>query len=390
MARVALVAGPDAGHAFPAIALASRLARAGMRATVFTGSRWRDARVPDGVEIADLPGLAVVDGDDDADAGAKLSRRAARIAVALAPVLGERGIDALISDVITVGGGWAAELTGIPWIELSPHPLYLPSRGLPPIGSGLAPGVGWRGRLRDTVMRAATARSLRRGERQRAQARSTICLPGPAAPAARLVATLPALEVRRPDWPSDTHVIGPLFWEPTDALFDRPPGADPLVLVAPSTAATGVDLAAAALSALSEEHLGMPVRVVVSALDRPHGVECAERVVVGTGRQDEILRHARAVICGGGHGMLAKALAAGVPVVTVPGGGDQWELANRVRRQGSGLLVRPLEPAALAEATRQILVDPAFTAAAERAALTVSEVTDPVPIVEKLLTRGHQ
>ena len=35
------------------------------------------------------------------------------------------------------GGGMAAELLGIPWIELCPHPLYLPSRGLPPIGSGL-------------------------------------------------------------------------------------------------------------------------------------------------------------------------------------------------------------------------------------------------------------
>ncbi|MFW0797321.1 nucleotide disphospho-sugar-binding domain-containing protein [Gordonia sp. CPCC 205515] len=386
-ARVALVAGPDAGHAFPAFALAERLAAAGRPIVVFTGPRWRDARVVDGVEIAELPGLAVQHGDDDGDAGAKLSHRAARIAVELAPVLGARGIELVISDVITVGGGWAAELTGIPWLELSPHPLYRPSRGLPPIGSGLEPGVGWRGRLRDTLMRAATARSVRGGERQRSHARAGIGLRGPGGPAARLIATLPALEVSRPDWPADTHVVGPLLWEPTDEVFDRPPGIEPLVLVAPSTADTGVDLTRTALAALTDDELGMPVRVVVSALQPPEGVSSSERVVVGTGRQDEVLAHARAVVCGGGHGMLAKALAAGVPVVTVPGGGDQWELANRVRRQGGGLLVRPLEVSALADAVRQVLVDPVFTEAAERAAATRSDVLDPVPIVEKYLPR---
>ena len=34
--------------------------------------------------------------------------------------------------------------------------------------------------------------------------------------------------------------------------------------------------------------------------------------------------------------MVAKTLLAGVPMVVVPGGGDQWEIANRVVRQGSG------------------------------------------------------
>ena len=57
--------------------------------------------------------------------------------------------------------------------------------------------------------------------------------------------------------------------------------------------------------------------------------------VVGLGRQDELLSHADLVICGGGHGMVSKTLMAGVPMVVVPGGGDQWEIANRLVRQGS-------------------------------------------------------
>lgn len=388
MTRVALVAGPDAGHAFPAFALAGRLSAAGFATVVYTGRARLDAAVGDGVEVAELPGLDVMAGDDDADAGAKLSRRAARIAVALAPDLARRGVDLMISDVITVGGAWAAELAGVPWIELSPHPLYLPSRGLPPVGSGLDRGVGFRGRLRDVAMRAATGHSVRQGESQRRAARNEIGLHGPDLPAARFVATLPALEVYRPDWPSDTHLIGPLLWEPTDTVFERPSGVEPLVVVAPSTAETGVDLAATALAALDERALGVPVRVVVSALRVPEGVTPSDHVVVGTGRQDEVLRHAQAVVCGGGHGMLAKSLLAGVPVVTVPGGGDQWELANRVRRQGSGVVVRPLEVGALATAVRQVLVDPVFAAAARRAADSVCGVVDPVRVVERLT--GHR
>ena len=85
------------------------------------------------------------------------------MAVLNVPMLRELAPDLVVSDVITVCGGMAAELLGMPWVELNPHPLYLPSRGLPPLGSGLAPGVGIRGRLRDAVMRALTARSVRTG-----------------------------------------------------------------------------------------------------------------------------------------------------------------------------------------------------------------------------------
>ena len=89
------------------------------------------------------------------------------MAVLNAPRLRALAPDLVVSDVITACGGMAAELLGMPWIELNPHPLYLPSKGLPPLGSGLAPGIGLRGRLRDAVMRALTARSVRGGVRQR-------------------------------------------------------------------------------------------------------------------------------------------------------------------------------------------------------------------------------
>ena len=101
---------------------------------------------------------------------------------------------------------------------------------------------------------------------------------------------------------------------------------------------------------------------------------------VGRVRQDELLRVADVVVCGGGHGMLSKTLLAGVPMVVVPGGGDQWELANRVARQGSARLVRPLTGEKLAAAVGGVLSDPGYRRAARRAGESVAGVADPVQV----------
>ncbi|WP_405492165.1 glycosyltransferase [Nocardia sp. NBC_00511] len=375
--RVAVVAGPDPGHAFPAMALCVRLLEAGDEPVLFTGPRWFDAARDAGIGVRRLKGLAPRPEDDDEDAGARIHQRAAHISSEILPEMSAMLPDLVVSDVLTVGGGLAAERMKLPWIELSPHPLYLPSKGLPPIGSGLAVGEGVRGRARDSVLRGLTSRAIRKGELQREQARASIGLPPEdPGPVARLIATLPALEVPRPDWPDNAHLVGPLLWEPTNHVLDLPPGDEPLVMIAPSTAQTGtVGMVETALAALD----GAGVRVAISMLDTPPA-DLPPWATAGLGRQDEILRHASVVIGGGGHGLLAKSLLAGVPIVTVPGGGDQWELANRAVRQGSSVLIRPLTPESVRAAVDQILADPAYTAAARSAATGIEVVTDPIAI----------
>jgi UDP:flavonoid glycosyltransferase YjiC (YdhE family) len=280
----------------------------------------------------------------------------------------------------------AADLIGVPWTELSPHPLYLPSRGLPPVGSGLAPGSGVRGRLRDAVMRALSARSVRAGDRQRHEARLGIGLPAyDPGPLCRLVATLPALEVPRPDWPSEAVVVGPLHFEPTSAVLEVPPGDGPVVVVAPSTAVIGT----AGLAEIALRHLvpGQTLpqgsRLVVSRLGGDD-IAVPPWATVGLGRQDVLLRGADVVVCGGGHGMLSKALLAGVPIVVVPGGGDQWELANRVVRQGSARLVRPLTAESLIAEVNDVLSDPCYRSAAQRAGESAAAVADPVQVCHRV------
>ncbi len=385
--RVAVVAGPDPGHAFPAIALCLRLLANGDTPTLLTGTEWLDTARDAGVAAAELLGLDPEHTDDDADAGAKVHQRGARMAVLNAPQMRRLAPDLVVSDAITTAGGFCAELLGLPWVELNPHPLYRPSKGLPPIGSGLAPGAGVRGRLRDAILRALSARSWRQGIRQRAAARVEIGLPAAdPGPRRRLIATLPALEVPRPDWPAEAVVVGPLHFEPTNATLDIPAGSGPVVVVAPSTATTGEGgLAEVALATLTPgEVLPPEARVVVSRLGGTQ-VAAPPWAVVGLGRQDELLSHADLVICGGGHGMVAKTLLAGVPMVVVPGGGDQWEIANRVVRQGSAQLVRPLTAEALARAVREVLGTPRYRDAARRAGATIVDVEDPVQVCHEAL-----
>jgi UDP:flavonoid glycosyltransferase YjiC (YdhE family) len=385
--RVAVVAGPDPGHAFPALALCRRFLAAGDSPTLLTGTEWLDTAGSVGVDAVELVGLDPTELDDDADAGAKIHQRAARMAVLNVPVLRKLEPDLVVSDVITACGGLAAELMAIPWIELNPAPLYRPSKGLPPIGSGLAPGVGVRGRLRDAVLRTLTARAWRAGLKQRSAVRVEIGLPADdPGPLRRLVATLPALEVPRPDWPDEAVVVGPLHFEPTDTVLAIPPGDGPVIVVAPSTAKSGaLGLAEVALEALRPGDVLPPgSRVVVSRLGGDD-VDIPTWAVVGLGRQDELLAAADLVICGGGHGMVSKTLMAGVPMVVVPGGGDQWEIANRLVRQGSAQLIRPLEADALAMAVTEVLSSPKYAEAARAAGATAADVADPVRVCHDAL-----
>ncbi|MCP2200979.1 UDP:flavonoid glycosyltransferase YjiC, YdhE family [Lentzea flava] len=364
------------------MALCLRFAAAGDTPVLLTGGRWVDAASREGIEASRVPGLALADLRDAADIGQALHDQAAVLATALTPQLAALAPDLVVCDVLALGASMAAELLGVPWAQLSPHPLYEPSKALPPMGSGLAAGTGVRGRLRDALLRAMTARSIRQGERQRAVVRQRIGLSarGPG-PVVRLIATLPALEVPRPDWPDNAHVVGPLLWEASRERMIPPPGTAPLVMIAPSTAWTGAaDLAGMTLEALD----GMGVRAVVSTF-APPPAQLPEWARSGPGRQDELLRESSVLVCGGGHGMLVKALRAEVPVVVVPGGGDQWEMANRVARQGSGLVVRPSTVDGLRAAVGRVLRDPGFAAAAARAAATAADVRDPVEVCHAAL-----
>jgi UDP:flavonoid glycosyltransferase YjiC (YdhE family) len=72
------------------------------------------------------------------------------------------------------------------------------------------------------------------------------------------------------------------------------------------------------------------------------------------------------VVCHGGHGTVARALAEGVPILVCPAVGDMAETGARVAWAGAGLMLpgRLTRPGPLGWAVRRILGDGSFGARA--------------------------
>jgi UDP:flavonoid glycosyltransferase YjiC (YdhE family) len=120
-----------------------------------------------------------------------------------------------------------------------------------------------------------------------------------------------------------------------------------------------------ALEALAEE----PVRLVATTNRRDGGPlpdAPSNAVVVDWLSYSQLMPRAALVVCHGGHGTVARALAAGVPVLCCPHVGDMAENGARVAWAGAGLMLpwRLLGTASLRWAVRRILGGPRFTARA--------------------------
>ncbi len=93
-----------------------------------------------------------------------------------------------------------------------------------------------------------------------------------------------------------------------------------------------------------------------------------------------------------GHGTTIKALAAGVPLVCLPMGRDQNDVAARVVHRGAGVRLDPGAPAEqIAAAVRGVIDDPSYAAAAGRIAASIAEETAEdraVAEIEAVLVQG--
>jgi UDP:flavonoid glycosyltransferase YjiC (YdhE family) len=184
-----------------------------------------------------------------------------------------------------------------------------------------------------------------------------------------MVATFPQLEYPRA-WEPWEHVVGPLFWEQPYADVEPPPGDEPLVLVAPSTSQ---DPEGRLLRATLEGLAGEDVRVLASTNRRPPAAPLAvpsNARLVDWVSYERTMPRCDVVVCHGGHGTVARALASGCVVVVVPAAGDMNENAARVDWAGVGVrLPRRLTTArAVRLAVRAALADPRLRARARELA----------------------
>lgn len=371
--RFLVAAFGDPGHVFPAIALGRALAGRGHEVTIET---WEERRAA--VEGAGL-GFAAAEEyrmfpppDPDSPEGS----HAAEAARALLPLLEEMRPDVVVSDILTLAPALAAEVAGIPRATLIPHIYPVVEPGLPFFAVGLRPPRTPLGRLVWRQGQRALNVGLEQGREDLNKQRARLGLPpterfhGGISPDLALVATFPQLEYPR-RWPPGVEVTGPMSFEIPHPEIELPAGDDPLVLVAPSTAHDSRNhLVRTALAALTDE----PVRVVATT-NRVVPQEPIEvpgnAILVDWLSYSQLMPAAALVISHGGHGTVARALAAGTPLLISPFIGDMSETAMRVSWAKAGLSLpwRLCRPAPLRWAARRLLDSPSFTArAAELAA----------------------
>jgi UDP:flavonoid glycosyltransferase YjiC (YdhE family) len=375
--RVALVSGPDPGHLIPIAGIAAQLRDAGHDIVVVTSDRWAAPLERDGLEFLSLPLIAATAGDQDV--AHRLHVRPVEMAGPLVADLRGLNLDLVVSDTLTRVGAVAAGILDLPWAELIPHPLPDPSVALPPFGTGWTPRPR---RDRRYASRNAASRAL--GERQKHAALAAAGLVD-VPPVHRLVATLPALEPGRPDWPAATTLVVPPAWEPAASDLEPPAGDGPLVLVVGSTASTGppVDLLAATVAALAATRSTDRPWRVVSPRFGPRVTGLPSWVAAGPGRLSPLLGATAVTVASGGHGMVVASLRAGVPLVLLPGPGDQKEVAARTARVGAATRLDRLRTRSLGRAIGS-MHGPEPSLAASRAG-GVAGLAEPVAILESLV-----
>ena len=371
--RILVAAFGDAGHVFPAIALGKALAARGHGAVIETWEERRAAVEGEGLGFAAAEEYRMFPPPDpDSEEG----QHAAEAAKALQPLLEDFRPHVVVSDILTLAPTLAAERAGIPLATLIPHIYPVVEPGSPFFAIGLRrPRTG----LGRKIWRYGHDRALRvgleQGRRDLNIQRERLDLPpidrfhGGISPDLALVATYPQLEYPR-QWPPGVEITGPMTFEVPHPEIELPPGENPLVLVAPSTAHDSDNhLVRTALTALADE----PVRVVATtnrvAPQEPIEVPANAKLVEWLS-YSQLMPAASLVISHGGHGTVARALGAGTPVLICPIIGDMSETAMRVAWAGAGLSLpwRLCRPTPLKWAARRLLHESSFAAKAQKIA----------------------
>jgi UDP:flavonoid glycosyltransferase YjiC (YdhE family) len=300
---------------------------------------------------------------------------AADAARALVPMMEDWKPDVVVSDILTLAPSLAAEVSGARRATLIPHLYPVHEPGLPFFAFGLMPPRSPVGRALWRAGQPVLESGLRRGRRELNEQRERLGLAplermhGGISEELALVATFPQLEYPR-RWPAGAHVTGPMEFELPYPDIELPPGDEPLVLVAPSTSQDPKNrLIRIAFEALAEE----PVRVIAT-FNRVYPTEPIEvpdnAMLVEWLSYSQVIPRSSLVVCHGGHGTVARALGAGVPVLASPIVGDMSENAARVAWAKVGLALpwRLCRPGPLRWAARRLLGDPGFTEKAKTVA----------------------
>ncbi len=259
--------------------------------------------------------------------------------------------EALLVDTNSWGAQAVAEASGLPWATFQPYFTALPAPGVPPFGPGLRRSTSAPARARDALLRQLIFSRMDRAAMPAVnEMRTRLGLDVLAGmtdlllrPPRVFYFTTEALEYPRPRWPESFRMVGPARWVPPADPPEWLAAIEyPIALVTCSTERqSDRGILEAAIRGLPRR--GFYVVATSAAYEpqefRSDGIpNCRVERYLSHG---PIVERARVVVCHGGMGITQRALAQGVPLVVVPFGRDQLEVARRVEHAGAGVRLLP-------------------------------------------------
>jgi MGT family glycosyltransferase len=402
VAEILIAACPPVGHVAPLLNVAHGLVANGHDVTVLTSARHAGKiravgatphPLPYGADYddssidADLPGRAETSGVARINFDVKhiFVRPLPHQAAALEQLMAARRFDAIVSDAFFLGV--LPMLLGDrtsrpPVLTYSTTPLFLTSRDTAPGGTGLLPGTGGLGRLRNRVLSTVAQKVLLRASHRAAQTMlDALGLPklpvfvlDSAILADRMIVpTIPEFEYPRSDLPGHVRFVGAVTPAPADDFLAPPwwgelSAGRPVVHVTQGTIdnADTSRLIEPTIEALRDED----VTLVVSTGGRPASqLRVAlpyNTFVTEYLPHDVLLPHVDVMVTNGGYGAVQRALMAGVPLVVAGNTEDKPEVAARVEYFGAGVNLRTGTPTAgeVRHAVCRVLQDDGYRTAA--------------------------
>jgi UDP:flavonoid glycosyltransferase YjiC (YdhE family) len=304
--------------------------------------------------------------------------------------------DGLLTDTALFGSVLAAEAACIPCALLSPTISLRPLPGVPPVGSGLSvPRTpAERARVEAATTRFVAVMNQWLPMLNEARASLRLAPFGDVLelfdrPARLLIAMSAAFDFPADCLPANVRYIGPLLdssdWS-KPWIFPWCHVSDcPRALVSFSTTNQDqADLLQRTVNAIGRIEmdavatLGPALKDI--ALHAPANV-----TLLGSAPHDAVMKEVSLVVTHGGHGTVSRALLHGLPLLVMPMGRDQGDIAARVEACGAGLTLAPTAAETeIATAIGRVIEEPQFRAAARRLADIIAAEVSKSSLVSEL------
>lgn len=289
--------------------------------------------------------------------------------------------DLIVTEMFLFGALVAAESSGVPVVVLNPTIAVVPRPGVPPFGPGFLPASSpEEERIHGEVAEMGRQKwNAALPALNEARAALHLAPLGDVLEQYRVAAKTLLLTSEAFDFPGDLppgmKYVGPRLDDPSwIGEWAEPEGDDPLVLVSFSSDFQNQQ---EVLERTVRSLDGLSVRALVTT---GWGVEPeslpapANTTVVRSAPHGAVLAKTAAVVTHCGHGTVMKALAAGVPLVCIPQGRDQRDVAARVVHCGAGVRVEAgASETEIASAIQTVLGDPEYREAARRMAKSIAD-----------------